>query len=435
MATRRWLGAAADTSDVWTITIGGTWATNDTLTVTINNKTLVITVGTTTTVAEVCTLLAAAWAGTAPTVSGESFTPTAGGKSIPEFNEYTAAATSTTVVFTARTAGVPGTIAVSETSTSGTASISNTTVATGRKFFNNAANWSGATAPVNGDTVVFDAGSTDCLYNLSTGLTGLTIQVLDGYTGRIGLPDRNGSGTSEYDEYRTKYLTTAGGTATVLIDNSALQRCRIAVGANTINAVIRNTGQRENSRIPVVLFTGGNSSSTLVMTKGDAGAAFYIGETAQFNTIDTSFATSQPTDVRFWGGSGLTTGTVTKNGGDLTFNAAVTALVQRPNSGTTTVNGAGAVATANIGGGTLYYNSTGALGATAVSVSGDGLISFDRDPHDKTVSNPIAVYGPSAKLSDENNVVGSLEFQLYKGAKLANVSLGPDLEFAVTAAP
>lgn len=436
MSTIRWLGAAADITDVWTITVGGTWATSDTVTVTINGKDVTGIVGSTTTVAEVCSLIANMLANSLSSLgTGESYSPSSGGQGIQEFKEYTYAAGSTTVVCTSTTAGVPGTISVSKSSTSGTVSISNTTAATGKKFLDNADNWSGGSAPANSDTLVFDSGSTDCLYGINTSLTGLTINILEGYSGKIGLPEVNGSGTTAYNEYRTKYLTTAGGTTTVLIDDSKIQRVRLAFGANTANIVVRNTGTRVDQNVPVVLLTGGNASSTLAMTKGDVGAAFYAGETAQLSTLKTGFVSSQTSDVKFYGGTGLTMGAVTKNGGTLTFNNTITSLTHQPKCGPTTINGSGTLATATIHGGTLNWNSTGALAGTSCRVGFDGLLSFDQDPQAKTVSNDIAIYGASAKLSDRNNVIASLGFNLYEGALLGNVTLGPNLNFAVTAAP
>lgn len=421
MATRRWLGQAADTTDKWTITVGGTWAAAETAKITINNKDVVITLGATVTVAEVCALAAAAFNSTDTPATDESYTPADGGQSIAEFAEYSAEVVgTTTVVITARNAGVPGTITVSETSTSGTFTIAHTVTATGKHFFDNADNWSGNTAPANSDTVVFDAGNTDCLYNLSTTLTGLTINVLPGFTGKIGLPEMNANG---YDEYRTKSLTTAGGTTTVLINNDRIQRCRLAFGANTAAVVVRDTGTREDNNVPPVLLTGGDGSSTLVITRGDVGAAFYSGETAQFTTLDMSYMANPMTDAKFYGYTGLTLATLRKNGGIATFWGNVTTMTQGANGGVTTF-WAGTPATANIDGGTLVYNSSTAPAGTAWRVSGKGFIDFDQDPRAKTASTTIAMYGPYSKIRDSKKVVASFAVNCQYGATAGQIDRG-----------
>lgn len=423
MATRRWLGKAAATTDKWTGTVGGTWSAGDTVTVTINNKSVTGTLGATVTVAQVLQLIKNMFNSLSSEIeSDESYTPADGGQSIAEFKEYAAAvASATTVTFTAVTAGVPGTISVSKSSASGTFTISNTVAATGPNFFDNQDNWSGNTVPVNSDTIEFDAGSSDLLYNLSTGLTGLTINIRDGYTGKIGLPEVNANG---YDEYRTKSLTTAGGTTTVLIDSDSCQRVRLAFGANTAAVVIRGTGTRLDPNVPVVLLTGGDGSSTLAISKGDVGAAFYAGETAQFTTIDTSYIGNPASDVRFVGGTGLTAATVNKIGGLAEFNANVTTLTHFPGSAGTTTFWAGTPATANIDGGTLIYNSTAAPGGTAWRVSGNGFIDFDQDPRAKTLSNPIDMHGENSRIRDTKKVVASFVVDLNFSARLQNIERG-----------
>lgn len=424
MATKRWLGAAAPVKDLWTITAGGTWAAADTITITINNKSVTATLGATVTVAEVVALAVAMFNSATTPQTDEAYAPTGGGQVINEFKEYLAAAASaTTVSLTAVTAGIPGTISVSKSSTSGTFTIAHTTSATGPNFLDDADNWSGNAAPANSDVLVFDAGSTDLLYGLSTSLTGLTIKILDGYSGKIGLPDVHGSGTTAYDEYRTKYLTTAGGTTTVTIDNGALQRCRLAFGANTATIVVRNTGTRPDANIPVVLLTGGDGSSTLALSRGDIGAAFYAGETAQFTTIDMSYVSNRGTDAKFVGGTGLTIATVRKAGGIATFNGNVTTLTQALQGGVTTFM-AGTPATATIGGGSLIYNSTSAPAGTAWSVTGDGTIDFDQDPRAKTASNSITLAGATAQIKDRKQVVASFAVVLSHGAKPTQIDRG-----------
>src|SRR6185437_1113966 len=313
MTVKRWLGAANAVNDLWTISLSGT-VISQTYTLTINGKSLAYAASGTDTVNSILTAIVAAWNSlTAPVPP-------------PEFQELTATAFPvagpfTTIQLKGDVAGNP-TLPSVATSGGATFSIANTTPATGPNDFANAQNWSGGVAPVNGDTLVFDNGSVACLFNLSTTLTGITVIVNPGFTGTIGLPLINTNSPTSYAEYRTTSLTLVGGTAT--INGPALQRFNIAFGANTSTVRIMGTGSRLDRYTPVVLITGGNGSSELDMTKGDAGLAFYLGTTANFPTIKTGFLNNATTDVSLICGPGTTLGTISQNGGNITFQSAAT---------------------------------------------------------------------------------------------------------------
>lgn len=407
MTTLRWQGDAEDQADVWTFTPGGTIASGSTFTFTVAGKTMAYT-STGATAVIVSAGVTAQWN------SVSSPLP-------PEFREYQAVDNAGTVVFTHKKKGVPGTIAVSAGgSGSPTASISNTTAATGKNFFNNAANWSGGSAPANSDTCVFDAGAVDCLYGLSTTLTGVTIKVLEGYNGRIGLPEVNGSGASAYAEYRTKYLTIDGGTLEV--DNSRASRVRVAFGSTLATLIVRNTGPRNDDGMPAVTVTGGAASSTANITRGDVGIAFYAGETANFPTVNIGYVNRPEADANVVIGSGCSTiTTLKKSGGVLVNHAAVTTLTQLPGGGVTTQM-AGAVGTAQIDGGTLVWNSSGTL--TTPLTSGNGFIDCDQDTRAKTWTNPLDMHGPDCRLRDTRGVVASLVVDFNNGATAAQVDHG-----------
>ena len=152
MATRRWLGLAAPTTQIETITVANTWATNDTGTVTVNGQDLILTIGAVATTTGIATALAAAINAANRTdslVGTES--RNRGGQEIPEFTDFTAEASGSTVVLTGNYPGKPFTVSVSE-STAGTGTLATTTTvaATGPNHFDNADNWSGATLPAIG---------------------------------------------------------------------------------------------------------------------------------------------------------------------------------------------------------------------------------------------------------------------------------------------
>ncbi len=407
MATKRWQGDAKDIADVWTFTPGGTIASGSTFTFTVAGKTMVYT-STGATAAIVSAGVTAQWNSISDPLP-------------PEFREYEAVDNTGTVVFTQRVKGKPGTIAVAAGgSGSPTASVTNTTAATGKHFRTNAANWSDGAAPANNDVLVYDSGNVDCLYGDLSSLTGVTIKVLEGYTGRIGLPEINGSGGNAYAEYRTKYMAIDGGTLEV--DNSQATRVRVAFGSTLATVIIRNTGPRNDDGMPAVTITGGASSSVAYITRGDVGIAFYAGETANFPTVNQAFVNRQDADANVVIGSGCSTITaLVKSGGNLTNYAAVTTLTHHPGAGTT-VQMAGAVATAVIDGGVLVWNSTGTL--TTASVSGDGFIDADQDPRAKTWTNPLDMYGPNCRLRDTRKVIASLVVDFNANANAAQVDRG-----------
>ncbi len=385
MSTKRWIGNAPAVADLWTVTLSGS-VISQTYTMTINGKSVTYVAGGADTVAVILAALVAAW----------------NASDIPEMQELAAAvASASTLTLTGNDPGVPSTITVA-TGGGATFTRTNTTAATGPNDFANALNWSTGTAPANSDVLVFDNGNVDCLYNLSTVLTGIVLLVDQGFSGKIGLPFVNVNGSVSYAEYRTTSLTLAGGTAT--INSAAIQRCNLAFGANTTTVRILNTGQRENAFVPTVLIIGGNGSSELDITKGDVGVAFYAGTTATFPIVKTGYLNNANSDVNVTFGSGATLTTVTKNGGAMTVNSDVTTLVQDAAGGVLTI-AAGVVTTLEVDGGTCYPNTTGTL--ATVTISNDATLNFDQDPRAKTITNPILVYGDKANVLDNQKVVNS----------------------------
>lgn len=385
--SKRWLGNAAATFDIWTISLSGT-VVSQTYSVTMNSKSITYVAGVSDTVATILAGLVANWTSLT--------TPPP-----PEFQELNPVVSGTTIIATAQLAGNPCTITVS-TGGGATFTIAHTQTATGPNDFANAQNWSGGVAPANSDTLVFDNGSTPCKFGLSTSLTGITLQISAGFSGTIGLPFINANATTTYAEYRPTSLTLTGGTITINAPNC--KQCNLAFGSNTATVNIQNIGPRLSQYIPPILIQGGNNSSVLAISKGDVGVAYYQGQTAQFNSILMSYQSSPTSDVTLFCGSGTTLNTITKNGGTLTTNSNITTLTQGTGGGTTYVI-AGAVTTAYCENGTLIYNSTGTLGT--VTVAGKGVLDFSQDPNGKMITNPVLLYGDNSSVNDPNKVVNT----------------------------
>ena len=158
MATRNWLGDALAVANVQTLTMTGTWANGDTITLTINGKAIVITVGDDVTTTEVALLVKEVFNGTTLTDATASSDNT--GNLVPEFNEIAATSAVAVVTLTHDTKGEPFTISQSSV-TAGTGAITGpteVTAATGPNHFDDADNWSGSAVPVSTDDVVLDHG-------------------------------------------------------------------------------------------------------------------------------------------------------------------------------------------------------------------------------------------------------------------------------------
>ena len=120
----------------------------------------------------------------------------------PEFAEITASRSSSKLVLTADTAGMPfvatltplevnlgaadsQTIEGGTTATTGTAATANS----GPNDWSVALNWSGSAVPANSDTVYIENNANDISYGLSQSAVTLTaLYISSTYTGKIGLP-------------------------------------------------------------------------------------------------------------------------------------------------------------------------------------------------------------------------------------------------------
>lgn len=388
MATLRWIGNAPATYDVWTISLSGT-VTSQTYTITINSKTITYAAGGSDTVAVILAALVAAWTSTTNTPA-------------PEFGELTPVVSGSTIVATGKVKGRPHVI---DATTGGGATFSetNTVAATGPNDFANGQNWSGGSAPANSDTIVFDNGNKDCLYGLNTSLTGITLIVQPGYTGKIGLPLINNNNNVTYNEYRTTSLTLAGGTAT--IDGPNLQRCNLAFGANTTTIRILDTSQtRLDDHTPAVLLTGGNGSSELSITKGDVGLALYRGTTATMPSIKTAFKANAVNDVSLICGTGCTLTTVIQNGGSVILQANVTTYTINTAGGVLTVMDC-VITTITALSGTIILKTTGTM--PTINLYNNAVLDCDQDPRAKTVTNAINVFDEPVRIKDNQKTVNS----------------------------
>lgn len=392
MATPRWLGRALPTFDVWTITVAGTWAQNDTATVTINGRSVTLTVGSTFTTAQVASDITAMFnfsgtLGTAARATNYNSSRASWDDQPAEFGEGTAVLVSSTVVITAATSGIPMTITtVENTAGDGTCAITNTTVCTGPNFWNNANNWDTGSVPVNADTVYIDNSAVSIQYGLAQSAVTLTaLHIGLNYTGEIGLPKTNTSGG--YPEYRADYLAISA-TNLFIGRGTGLGSARIKIDLGSVAGTIEvfATGQSAESSSLEALLIKGTSITGLEVHDGSVGVAPFAAETSTITTLRVARGA-----VQTYLGATVTTANITD--GQLVMQLAPTTLNQ--NGGTCTINGTGGVTTANVRSGTLFYNSSGTITTLNLSEMGNGTFDCSGDISPRTITTTTAYAGAS----------------------------------------
>jgi hypothetical protein len=389
-----WRGDAAAVAQVNTLGIGST-NTTDVLMMTIGSKTLSVVAGSTNTTT-VANTVVTAWNALTQAQA-------------PEFAEITAAlGAAGYLTLTADTAGKPFTCTVSETGNS----IFNTVVTTpsaGPNDVSTITNWQvsgipATTLPITGDTVIFENGSVSALYGLNTfaSNTLAALHINQSYTGYIGLPRTNGSGTSAYNEYRPQYLQVGATIWDVgLGEGSGSGRIKLDCSNAAYSGTVYNAGSQAESYVPAVLLLGTHISNALTVLKGTVGVEYFSGEqsinavASAINTTKIGYVSSVIGDANVWIGSGvvLNSGgsTIVKAGGQLTFGSNALSFTQY--DGTTTIQGAALITAATVGG-TLIDQSSGTIGT--LTMLAKGVYDHSKSMVAKTLSafimNAGAVY-------------------------------------------
>lgn len=420
MSVPKWRGSAIDVRQVATITIANTWTAADTITVTIDNLDFVVTIGSLVTTTQVATTLYQALTGTTFTDTTASCVPSiaqGGAPIIGNFAEVTATNPSAGVVSltTNQTlrVGKPVTITVTEsTASTGTATYAVTIVPHGRNEADNQDNYDTNAVPVDNDTVVFDAGDVDFLYDLTFNAQFATIIKTMGYTGKVGLAEINTDNTAigkSYREYRGKYLVTDDNTVTTTANletgtgqGSGRFRWNAGAGAAVVNVFGRGT--RELAGIPCILWLGTNAANVVNNIAGDLGIAFYPGETSTVATLRNGDGPSSQAET--YCGTGCTLTTVICNGGKLYTTSAIT---------TATLNGGewkhdtGTVTAANVLGGS--WNHLGGATITTLTVGSGGKFDASKGTATFAITNTVQLYKGS-EFYDPQGRSGNVVFKL-----------------------
>lgn len=384
MADNLWLGRAEPTAEIYTITIGGTWVAADTVTVTIGGADLVLVVGSTVTTTAIASALKAALAGES-LVGDESRNQV--GSNIAQFSGITPTVSGSVVTLTG-TDGIPFTMSVAKSSTSGTVSGSNTQDATGPNHVDNADNWSDG-VPNAGDAVYVGLGLPALRYGLdqiSGTLLSFTTSGGQNAT-EIGLPEVNVAG---YAEYLPTYLSIDCTTVNLGVGSdgaggASLQKIDAGSVQTTLN--IYGSGQSSVPSQRAIQWKGTHASNVINQYAGELAIAQYGSEVATVATLNV-FSQASACDI----GSGVTLTTLNVQDATVKNNGnAFTTLTM--NGGTVTVLGSAAMTTVTVHYGTFNYRSSGTITNLNVGGKGTGLVSTDGDARSKTVTNATVKRG------------------------------------------
>lgn len=389
MANPNWQGGASPTTQVQTYTMAGTWATNDTILVTIGSKSWTYTL-TSGTIATWLPLMVTAF----NALSSSNY---------PEFTgAMTASATSPVLSLTAITAGKPFTATLTPTSAAGTiegAGVATTgtaaTVCTGPNFWNNAKNWSTGAVPVNSDNVTIDGGPS-ILYGLAQSavtLATLTITPNFSSTSVIGLTANTNpqNPTSGYPQYLAQRLAI-GATIVNIETTSPLVRLDLSSASTTVT--VSDTG---SPQIPTddALDLKLAATANVYILKGKVGVNALAGDTGTVAILDLSFRANQSSDCQVRGGTGLTVTLCNQGGGTL--------LLQ---NGATTYTNKGGVMTLTAGNVTTLTNQIGTVyqdGTSTITTLNNLGTFLKRGFKASTITN-TNIYGGSI-TSDRNGTI------------------------------
>lgn len=413
MATRSFVGAAKKVAQISTVTPGGTIAATDTFVLTINNKSITFTVGGTATVAAVVTGLYDLFIASTE----------------PEFLEIEATDSTTHLTLTARIPGVPFTFATVANNVSGGGAPSSTdatpTAASGPTFANVAANWSGATLPVDSDIIVIEGA-----HNITDGLDQSAVSperiIIRDFSGTIGRPPINPAGYPEYREQYMKYGATADG---VTIDVDVFQGTTsglIRLNTNDAQTVLNvyQTGNPASPLIKALTFQGTHASNVANVLAGSVGFATEAGESATLATLRVgpgNFGSALDVEC----GIGLTCTTFNFLGGTAAVYNDIGTINAKGGTAILTLWDDADITTALsvLDGATVYPNGVMTVAASTIANGGQILLNQDNRAVTFSATITVGVGGVFRDPFGRGTYSGSPDFQWGTGANSENTTI------------
>ena len=376
MTIRRWLGHAVDVPQQTTISVTGDWDVGDTAILSIGGKDVSLILTAESTSDEVIDGLTTLWNASV----------------IPEIAEVSATNDTPDIKLTGNIAGIPFDVSVSSTSTNtGTlGSPTTTTAATGRHHFDNADNWSDATLPVDGDSLLFDSGNVSLKYGLQqSALTPATLRITQAYSGQIGLSETNETNlASPYREYRPRVLEIGNDADTIVMQitigegsGQGSGRIRLDTGDAQVVLTVRNSGPRATTSTASIQWRGSHVANEVNVSQGDLGIAALEDESADVALLRVGYQDDPTGDSHVQVGSGATLSDVVQTGGRLDLASSTIALDVF--GGRCTVHD-GTHDLIQVASGRVLYRSTGAI--VQAYVGRNGVLDFRQDNRVRTVA-------------------------------------------------
>lgn len=399
MATKYWRGGAAGVAQITTVTFSA-YTSGQTYSVIINGKTLSY-VAAASTITDVVNGLLAAWQATTE----------------PEFAEATPS-NSSGLRLVGVTLGKPFTVTAS--ATTGSATVTTSTAATGPNHFNQANNWVGGVVPAGSDLIVFENGSIDCLYEIESATNYGNMTIDSTYTGSIGLPATNSGG---YREYRPRFLKLGDGTTGYALTiglGSGRQPTRVLIDANQgdITASIYGSGANSGTELPIVIKNHG-SASTLDLYGGqvqiDADSTGALSATRVTPNPNT-----QGAPAKLVCGPLVACGAVVVSGGDVEIRGTTTSLVASLSAVVKFVLAATCPTLTVSSGARVLWSSTAGI-TTKLFAQSRGTIDFSLNGAAKTVA-ATDVYA-DAQILDPLGVITWTGGMALKGCRVDQVTI------------
>jgi len=369
MATKQWLGAAASVAQVTKI-VYSSIVVGQTYSAIINGKTISYTT-TTTVLGDLIDALVSAWNSSAE----------------PEIQEMVAARredpTLSGLQLTAQ-AGVGG-IVVTASATTGTATVTTPTAASGPNFWNVAANWVGGTVPSAADDIEIDGAvsSVSILYGLTDTNNYASFKRMASYQGQIGLPATNPNG---YQEYRTRRLTLGTGSAIAVelgygTGNHPTLEYYDFQGSNVTLTVHGTTANTSNGYPAQIVGTGSGTTANVYAgsVKFDSLSTSTV---STINVIQREGGQSTP-DVHAT--SKVTCTTVLCVGGQMLIEGAMTTLTARDSARVVVAKASAAANVKASNRAQIDWDSSGGI-TTKATIEPSGIINFGNVGTTKTVA-------------------------------------------------
>ncbi|MCP4711596.1 MAG: hypothetical protein GY869_23505 [Planctomycetes bacterium] len=271
-----------------------------------------------------------------------------------------------------------------------------------------AANWSGASVPVDGDDVYLEDSSQSVTADFDQSAVALnSLNIAHTFTGSVG--DADDYLNIEASIVNIGYHNGTGnpsGSGRIKIDLDGDD------GTTPITVNVYNTKTTgTDSNLPAVRLKINDSSSVINILKGNVGIAMETSETSTVGTINVAYTNNINSDAACYIGSGVTLTTLNTDGGATALRCAATTI--NCHAGSITTSGSGAVTTVNLDGGSMISNSSGTV--TTANIT-DGTLDLLKSPTARTITT-LKLDAPGVLKYDPTTVTLTNKVQPYTTAR------------------